>query len=376
MLVVLQALAAPAAVPWNVTVLLPWLDPKFDPVMVTGVPARPEVGARLAMLGTGADTVSVSAALVTLLAAAVICVVPALTPVARPLLSIVATPVALLVHVNVTPLMLFPLPSFAVAVNCCVAPTRIDGDAGVTVMLATAGPVTVSVSAALVTPLAEAVICVVPALTPVATPLLLTVATPALLLVHVNVTPLTVVPLLFFAVAVNCWVAPTAIEGDAGDTVMLATVWLLDPPPHWVSVQHNERTARQRTNFRTTAVGKELKCMETPISREGKFSFEQRRAYGPRRTRKHHHRMARGTRTASLSSEHPVCSPSAQRSMFRRRILYETAIHTEAPQNQRLVQTLTNRFINPDRAMRLRSPGCIALCNGAKLNPPPFSHSL
>jgi hypothetical protein len=45
--------------------------------------------------------------------------VPGDTPVARPLLLlIVATPVALLAQVMVTPLMVSPLLSFAVAVNC------------------------------------------------------------------------------------------------------------------------------------------------------------------------------------------------------------------------------------------------------------------
>jgi len=79
-------------------------------------------------------------------------------PVARPLLLIVAVLVALLAQVNVTPLMVLPLPSFAVAVNCCVAPTVMDGELGETVIVATTGAVTVSVSSELVTPLAEAVI--------------------------------------------------------------------------------------------------------------------------------------------------------------------------------------------------------------------------
>ena len=50
-----------------------------------------------------------------------------------------ATLVALLAQVNVTPVMVLPLLSFAVAVNCCVAPKAIEGDAGETVMLASVG---------------------------------------------------------------------------------------------------------------------------------------------------------------------------------------------------------------------------------------------
>jgi hypothetical protein len=109
------------------------------------------------------------------------------------------------------------------------------GDTGDTVMLATGGGVTVSVSAGLVMLPDEAVICVVPALTPVASPLLLIVATPVALLDQAKVTPLIVLPLASFAVAVNCCVAPTVIVGDAGDTVMLATVGILglfEEPPH------------------------------------------------------------------------------------------------------------------------------------------------
>ena len=40
-----------ALVPLNVTVLVPWVDPKFVPVIVTDVPTGPEVGDRLVMLG-------------------------------------------------------------------------------------------------------------------------------------------------------------------------------------------------------------------------------------------------------------------------------------------------------------------------------------
>src|SRR5258708_33452183 len=47
-----------AAVPLNLTVLLPCVAPKFAPVIVTEAPANPDVGFRLAMLGAGtAETV-------------------------------------------------------------------------------------------------------------------------------------------------------------------------------------------------------------------------------------------------------------------------------------------------------------------------------
>ena len=52
MLVALQ-LVGVAVVPLNFTVLEPWLDPKFDPAMVTDAPTAPVVGERLVMLGAG-----------------------------------------------------------------------------------------------------------------------------------------------------------------------------------------------------------------------------------------------------------------------------------------------------------------------------------
>jgi hypothetical protein len=49
MLVWLQPLASPTLVPLNVTVPLPWVDPKLLPVIVTTVPTAPEAGFRLVM---------------------------------------------------------------------------------------------------------------------------------------------------------------------------------------------------------------------------------------------------------------------------------------------------------------------------------------
>jgi len=52
MLVALQLVGA-AAVPLNFTVLAPCVAPKYVPVIVTDVPATPDVGFRLVMLGAG-----------------------------------------------------------------------------------------------------------------------------------------------------------------------------------------------------------------------------------------------------------------------------------------------------------------------------------
>jgi hypothetical protein len=56
MLVALQ-LVGVATVPLNVTVLVPCVDPKFVPVIVTDVPTGPELGLRLVTLGADAVTV-------------------------------------------------------------------------------------------------------------------------------------------------------------------------------------------------------------------------------------------------------------------------------------------------------------------------------
>src|SRR6267378_7995891 len=64
MVVALQLVGVPA-VPLNLTVLVPCVDPKFVPVTVTDVPANPDVGFRLVMLGVAA-TVNATPLLATL----------------------------------------------------------------------------------------------------------------------------------------------------------------------------------------------------------------------------------------------------------------------------------------------------------------------
>ena len=58
---VADQLVGVAAVPLNVTVLVPTLAPKFVPVMVTAVPTGPVTGARLVRVGdVGVDTGTVT----------------------------------------------------------------------------------------------------------------------------------------------------------------------------------------------------------------------------------------------------------------------------------------------------------------------------
>ena len=60
MLVALQVVAV-AAVPLNLTVLVPCVAPKFAPVIVTDAPTNPDVGFKLVMLGAGTVTVKAAA---------------------------------------------------------------------------------------------------------------------------------------------------------------------------------------------------------------------------------------------------------------------------------------------------------------------------
>src|SRR5208337_2279785 len=54
-----------AAIPLNLTVLVPCVAPKFAPVIVTDAPTNPEVGFKLVMLGAGTVTVKLTPFLVT-----------------------------------------------------------------------------------------------------------------------------------------------------------------------------------------------------------------------------------------------------------------------------------------------------------------------
>src|SRR5215469_11572862 len=58
MLVALQ-LVGVAGVPLNVTVLVPWVVPKFAPLIVTAVPTTPEVGLKLVMAIDGVVALAV-----------------------------------------------------------------------------------------------------------------------------------------------------------------------------------------------------------------------------------------------------------------------------------------------------------------------------
>jgi hypothetical protein len=131
MLVAFQPVTV-AAVPLKVTVLLPWVAPKFVPLMVTAVPTPPELGVRLVILGADATTVRVVEP-ETLPNAALIVVEPDCIVVAMPDVSMVETDVFeedqedVLVRSCWLPSEYLP-----VAVNCWPFPATADGFAGET----------------------------------------------------------------------------------------------------------------------------------------------------------------------------------------------------------------------------------------------------
>src|SRR5712691_2766440 len=151
---------------------------------------------------------------------AVIVADPAAWPATSPPLFTVAIDVLLLTHVTTRPVSVLPAASLVTAESCCVAPTAMVADVGVTVTEATGTTVTVTVEVELL-PSLVAVMVAEPAATPVTTPtftcpLAVTVATPALLVAHITARPLNGLPAASRRVAVSCIVPPTATLPVAG----------------------------------------------------------------------------------------------------------------------------------------------------------------
>ena len=97
MLIALQ-LVTVAVVPLNFTVLVPWLDPKFVPVIVTAAPTAPVVIDRLLMLGAG-TTVKLDPLLST----------PLVCTTTFPVVAPLGTVVVILVAVQVPTVAVVPL---------------------------------------------------------------------------------------------------------------------------------------------------------------------------------------------------------------------------------------------------------------------------
>ena len=110
MLVALQ-LVGVAVVPLNVTVLVPWVAPKFVPVIVTDVPTPPDVGERDVMLGVG-STVKVAPLLATPLTVTTRLPVVALAGTGSTMLVALQLVGVAVVPLNVTVLVPWDAPKF------------------------------------------------------------------------------------------------------------------------------------------------------------------------------------------------------------------------------------------------------------------------
>jgi len=163
MLVALQVVAV-AAVPLNLTVLVPCVAPKFAPVIVTDAPTNPEVGFKLVMLGAGAVTVKLLPLLAT--PPTVTTTVPVVAPVGTGTTMLVALQVVAVaaVPLNLTVLVPCVAPKFA-PVIVTDAPT--NPEVGFKLVMLGAGTVTVKLLPLLATP--PTVTTTVPVVAPVGT---------------------------------------------------------------------------------------------------------------------------------------------------------------------------------------------------------------
>ena len=162
---------------------------------------------------------------------------PADAPVTRPLASTLATAGVAEVQVIVRPVNGFPPASVRVATSCCVAPTTIVADVGLTSTVLTGGGGTgltvITGVAALGAASLVAVIVAVPgpaAVTVIVAPLdeltelaALTVNTAVLLETQLTVRPLSVASPASFGIAVSTCVSPTIIGVAGEESVTLTT---------------------------------------------------------------------------------------------------------------------------------------------------------
>jgi hypothetical protein len=148
--VALQLVIEVAVVPLNATVLVPWVDPKFAPVIVTEAPIAPVVGDRLVMLGA-ATTVKLTPLLFTPLAFTT--TLPVVAPVGTVATIEVALQLAIevaVVPLNATVLVPWVDPKFAPVIVTDAPTAPVVGETLVMLGAAT----TVKLTPLLFTPLA------------------------------------------------------------------------------------------------------------------------------------------------------------------------------------------------------------------------------
>jgi hypothetical protein len=148
MLVAVQ-LVGVAAIPLNVTALVPWVAPKFAPMIVIDVPTNPDVGFKLVMLGPGTVTVKLTPLLAT----------PPTVTTTLPVVEPAGTAAVMLVALQLVGVAAIPL-NFTVLVPCVApkfAPAMVtelptNPDVGFKLVMLGAGTVTVKLTPLLATP--------------------------------------------------------------------------------------------------------------------------------------------------------------------------------------------------------------------------------
>src|SRR5207247_809274 len=120
------------------------------------------------------------------------------------------------------PVIAFPTLFLSVAASCCVWPTWIVAEAGVTATEAT-GTVVTAIAAVPLCPSLVAVRVAEPTVLPVTSPLPLTVVTDGFELAQLTARPESALPLASLGVAASCCVWPTWIVADARVTATEAT---------------------------------------------------------------------------------------------------------------------------------------------------------
>ena len=163
---------------------------------------------------------------------AVMADVPAATPrarpVCRPIEATAGVPVAQVVSGLAVTSMGGPEVMVAIAVNCWLPLTGIEGAAGVTAIDTTVAGFTVNVSGSEVTPPKLAVMADVPAATPTTRPVCRPIEATAGVPVAQVVAGLAVTsmggPEVIVAIAINCWVPLIGMNGAVGVTAIDTTV--------------------------------------------------------------------------------------------------------------------------------------------------------
>jgi hypothetical protein len=252
MLVALQ-LVAVAAVPLNLTVLVPCVAPKFAPTIVTVVPTKPEAGFRLVMLGPGEVTVKLTPLLAT----------PPTVTTTFPVVAPAGTFVTMLVALQLVAVAAIPL-NFTVLVPC-VAPKSAPAivtvapstpDVGFRLVMLGAGVITVKLTPGLATP--PAVTTTIPVVAPVGTVTTMLVALQlvAVAAMPLNVTVPAVVPKFAPAIVTDAPIGPDVglrlvIPGVAPPSAGLLGVADSTKPEHPVKARlASARTQNTRAHTR------------------------------------------------------------------------------------------------------------------------------